>query len=204
MRLTARERAHKKEKKLARQERVAIRQTAREERPPEVRISPYVKFEFHECLVPENLFNGGMGSVWVTRRLRYDRLVTGVFLLDIWCMGVKNAFIRRVGVAEYEHYLAKTADVDGPLRQVTPEFACKLVCDAVEYAAGLGLAPHRDYAAAREIFAGVDPSLCEEEFTFGKDGRPLYVQGPYDDPERIFSHLALEAPGKDIALEGGT
>ena len=204
MRLTAYERAHKKEKKLARQERFAIRLTAREERPPEVRLSPYGKFEFHECLVPENLVKGGMGSVWVTRRIRHDRLVTGVFLVDIWCMGVKNAFIRRVGVAEYEHHLAKTAEVDGPVRRVAPEFACKLVCDAVEYAAGLGIAPHRDYAAAREIFAGVDPSRCEEEFTFGQNGRPLYIQGPFDDPERIFSHLALQAPGERRALEDGT
>lgn len=31
---------------------------------------------------------------------------------------------------------------------------------------------------------GIDPSLCHDEFEFGRDGRPYYIAGPHDSPEK--------------------
>lgn len=66
------------------------------------------------------------------------------------------------------------------------ELAQHLVLGAVEYARSLGFMPHRDFRRTRRALGSWDgPSAI----TFGKDGKPLYVNGPYDDPERVLATL---------------
>src|SRR5262245_23564829 len=45
----------------------------------------------HGCLVPAGLFESGIGTVVVSRKLTDGRIVAAVFLLDVWCLGVKDA-----------------------------------------------------------------------------------------------------------------
>ena len=55
----------------------------------------------------------------------------------------------------------------------------------VHYAQSLGFAPHRDFRPARLLLAGIDPSLCPDELEFGKDGKPLYIQGPNESLDQV-------------------
>lgn len=180
MRLTAQQKAVKREKKTVRRERVASREAERAARPVEVHVSPYEGLAFHECRVSRTLFEDGIGHVVVSRWVRKDRLVLAGLLIDTWCLGVKNAFIRPMSLADYEAWDWGRV----PLRTVTPEYACKLVFEAEAYAAAHGMSAHPDFARARDIFAGVDAGGCAETFRFGRDGKPLYVAGPHDTPGR--------------------
>ena len=65
-----------------------------------------------------------------------------------------------------------------------PEAARKLVEGAVRYAADLGFSPHVDYRKAKAIFGDISAESCGEEFRYGKDGQPLFVNGPFDDQAR--------------------
>src|SRR4051812_17583924 len=73
-----------------------------------------------------------------------------------------------------------------PALRAPIELARHLVLGAVEFAAGLGLAPHPDFEAAREPLGELDEPCA---ITFGRQGRPLYVAGPYDDPFAIVATL---------------
>ena len=53
------------------------------------------------------------------------------------------------------------------------------------YAKSFGIDPHRDWIKASPIFGDIDASKSLVEFTYGKNGKPTYVSGPYDSPERI-------------------
>lgn len=50
--------------------------------------------------------------------------------------------------------------------------------------------PHKDYRVAKEIFGeinlfgDVNEKDCPSEYSFGKDGKPLYVARPSDTPQR--------------------
>lgn len=73
-----------------------------------------------------------------------------------------------------------------------PECLRKLVEGAVQYAADLGLQPHADYRAARMIFGDIRTDECTEEFEYGKDGKPVFIMGPRDNPaecQRIFQAI---------------
>ena len=45
--------------------------------------------------------------------------------------------------------------------------------------------PHVDYPPAGALFGDIDAGVCRTEYEFGKDGKPLYVSGPYDTPAKI-------------------
>ena len=54
------------------------------------------------------------------------------------------------------------------------------------FAAGLGFEPHPDFAAARGHLGELEEPCA---ITFGRRGRPLYVQGIYDDPMAVVHTL---------------
>jgi hypothetical protein len=73
------------------------------------------------------------------------------------------------------------------------ELAQHLVHGAVAFAAGLGFDPHPDFVAARgHLGETVEP--CP--ITFGREGRPCYVQGIADDPHAVVRTLTARV-GRD-------
>lgn len=137
----------------------------------------------YECLVPRELFDNGIGNVIVSRRLPDGEIAAGVFLLDVFCLGVKNAFLRTMTPGEYRALVDSVARNETP-RPVEPAAARKLIEGAVAYAKDLGFAPHPDYRQTRLVLEGIDASVWAAEYVYGKDGKPLYISGPNDTAAR--------------------
>lgn len=74
----------------------------------------------------------------------------------------------------------------GPPLEAPLELARHLVWGAVDYARGIGFEPAPDFAAAA---AHLGPWDEVSAITFGRDGQPLYVAGPYDKPDAVLSTL---------------
>jgi hypothetical protein len=147
----------------------------------------------HVAHYAKELFDNGIGHVVVARyKGGGQRVEAGVFLVDVWCLGVKNAFFTELTPTRFENELMARMPENCTMVRIEPAFARKLVEDAVRYAAGLGLAPHPDYKWAARVFGGINASDCQQTFAFGKDGKPLYFQGPHEsaaEAERIVNHL---------------
>ena len=136
-----------------------------------------------EVYIPEGLSDIGMGSVWFSRHLPDGRYAMAVFLLDGYCLGVKNAMYAVLEADRYKVYLENFLHMtEEKFAAADAATARKLVESALAYARELGFAPHADYKAARIIFGDVDASASDAHFTFGKDGNPCYVPGPGDTP----------------------
>jgi hypothetical protein len=105
----------------------------------------------------------------------------------------------------YAGTIRKIEKAGGPMCKVAPEYLAKLVYAAVDYAQSFGFAPHPDYRHARMLLAGVDATQCQDEFVFGKDGKPLYFQGPHDSPAKVKTIMQRLADGRGhitIAAKG--
>ena len=149
----------------------------------------------YEAFWPIDLFEKGIGWVIVARfRSSGQRIETGVFLLDVACLGVKRAVYDDYWTPEtyrihiVDHYFGQF-----PMESVAPECARKLVEQAAQYAANLGFSSHPNYKVACRVFGGVRAEDCPREFTFGREGKPFYVSGPNDTEEksrRIVEQLA--------------
>lgn len=121
------------------------------------------------------------------RRAGGDVSVCG-YLVDTYCLGVKDALSpRRVSERRLPDLVDRFFDgFDEPPVAAPIELARHLVWGAVEYARGLGFEPHPDL---RKAAGHLEPLTDPCAIRFGRDGKPFYIQGPYDDAERIMRTL---------------
>lgn len=152
--------------------------------PLAMRVRRLAALPLGSCLVQDGLFERGNGMVVLTRRQDDGQLVFAAFLLDVFCLGVKDVTFRHMELSEFEEFVALTED-EAPLSSVEPAYARKLLRDAAAYARSLGLEPHRDYAAVESIFGDNSAEACDVSFEFGCDGRPAYFPGPHETPQQI-------------------
>jgi yecA family protein len=138
----------------------------------------------YEAFVDKDWQDKGMVQVVVTRTRDSGRVEAGVFLVDLWCLGIKNAFFVEPAASDWPNDLARILPPDRRTA-LHPACARKLVEGAAAYAQALGFAPHHDYRKACRVFGGVDAAACPEAFTYGKDGKPFYVAGPHEGAERV-------------------
>lgn len=129
----------------------------------------------------------GLASVLVAREQGSSVSACG-YLVDLWCLGVKDCLgpetMNRRKLPEFVSFYFQSSSRP-PLRAPL-ELAQQVVLGAVEYARGLGFGPHPDYAACAGHLGEWD-GRCD--ITFGHEGKPMFVQGPYDNPKRIMKTL---------------
>jgi hypothetical protein len=141
-----------------------------------------------ECLITEKWREPNqLVQITVARRSPAGYVAVGGFLVDLACLGVKNALA--IGFAtegryrqEYRNSLTRsqkmtTCDLD---------LAAKVVQEAIRYAGDLGFKPERDTPKALKIMGEVHPENCDETIPLGgPEGKPMFINGPYDDVARI-------------------
>lgn len=136
-----------------------------------------------------SIFENGIGTVVVARQVGADEIAAGIFLVDTWCLGVKNAFFRIFSTLEFDDLLADVRESQD-LEKASPEYAAKLISESIAYAKRLGFAPHADYGDAAVVLGGIDGSRCTDTFVFGQEGKPLYASGPHDTLAKSNSIIA--------------
>jgi len=61
----------------------------------------------HACFVQERLFETGVGMVILTRKTDDDEFAIAGFLVDVYCLGVKDVLFRETDEAEMEMLLGR-------------------------------------------------------------------------------------------------
>ena len=138
------------------------------------------KAPFKVCLIRKNIFSEGIGTAIVSRKMPNYRLGVGVFLLDVWCLGVKNTYFSVLSEDEYTDRI-KEISIHETLENIHPSCARKLIEQCIDYSAGFGFKPHRDFKISRQLLSDIDPTVCPIQYTFGKDGKPFYISGPNEN-----------------------
>jgi hypothetical protein len=118
-----------------------------------------------------NLFEMGIGHVVIARFKASGAAEIGVFLVDVSCLGVKNAFFLKADSGEFKDQLDQLFSRYAAI-EISAACGRKLVESSVAYAANLGFPPHRDYKKACRVLGGIDAGECETDFVFGQDGLP--------------------------------
>jgi hypothetical protein len=142
----------------------------------------------HCCLVQDGLFEFGSGMAVVARQTGFGIVTVAVFLLDAFCLGIKDVFLREMETADLDAFLAQMG-VASPFSPVEPAYARKLLRDLVHYADSLGFEPPGEFRAAELLFGDARAEDCATSFAFGDDGMPHYIPGPSDTPSQIRRRL---------------
>ena len=136
-----------------------------------------------------------INQILVARRGPVGQIGVGSFIVDLGCLGVKNAFGYQLDPAEYRNLLRDMKSRQDMVK-ADLNLVAKILREAIAYADSLGFKPHRDYGQAAPILGDADPDACAEDIPLGQDGKPLYISGPYDNVDAIMAKLE-RAVGQD-------
>lgn len=131
-----------------------------------------------------------MTWIVVAREREVGLVSIGAFLVDLWCLGVKDAYAEEVTRAEMDALLDEQIPA-AEREAIEPACAKKLIEGAVAYAQSFGFLPHREFRKARKVLNGIEAAACLREYTFGSDGQPRFVVGPDDDDARVNRVVAV-------------
>ncbi len=95
------------------------------------------EYPLYGCWVTKNWQEAGLSPVVIARQREFRRIVLGVYLVDYYCLGIKNSFTRPdCSLSKFERELPMLCD-DQP-EPCSVEFAHEMIYGALEYADKLG------------------------------------------------------------------
>jgi hypothetical protein len=143
-----------------------------------------------DCYVNPDWQEAGIARIVVLRREENGRFIAGVYLVDTWCLGMKNAFCNAdLPVERIEGDLLRRCYFDRPPAIIGLNTAKEIIFGAIAYAGELGFVPHPDFELASRVL-GAEPWEPNHQYRFGgPNGKPLYVAGPDDDADAIIRRL---------------
>jgi hypothetical protein len=150
------------------------------------------------CLLSADLFELGIGTMILARGVTRHHLAVGVFLIDVFCLGIKDAMFKSLENDELAMYVEAT-NAGAPPVSLQPSDARKLLRDLAAWSQSIGFAPHRDFATVERIFGDISADESEANFPFGRDGKPVYIPGPFESAtvvrrriEQLQKHLGSD------------
>ena len=139
------------------------------------------KYPIFECLIGSLWKQNGLASIIITRiNPKFSsHVTTSHYLVDMFCLGVKDAFIKhKLSLTEYFAYKTIMIDSNEGVENISYENVRSIIFGGLHYAKSLGFPPHKDWHIAQHA---IEPERSYiNKFSFGKDGKPCYIQGPHD------------------------
>lgn len=147
----------------------------------------------------------GMTTVVVSRANAQGRITFGAFLLDTFCLGVKDAYYNVNREPEAFEEMLEGFIGDHPIEELSYDEAHNLVYGAIAFAEEGGVSPHRDFGIAGLILEEDTDDIPLIEYEFGRKGKHCLVITP-GRREAIFEHTLRYYFGDNlevIDLSGG-
>jgi hypothetical protein len=153
------------------------------------RIARASQAPIQHCLLSASLFEDGMGTVVLARGATSYDVTFASFLLDVFCLGIKNTMFSTLDGESFERAMEGMGGRSGMV-PVEPSYARKLLGDLAAWSRAIGFAPYRDFAAMERLFGDVSAEASDATFQFGRDGKPFYVPGPTESSSMVQHRIA--------------
>ena len=137
-----------------------------------------------ECLINSDWESTGISSIIIARRHKTGNMTVGLYLTDLFCLGLKDAQYRfNLSPEDYSDF----KDIYPDWKQCDYTLAHNLIYGAIAFAEDYGFKPCKEFFVAQFILDEDDENVELLEIEFGLDGKPFYMTGPYDDKVKIAS-----------------
>jgi hypothetical protein len=154
-------------------------------------------FPILECWISDDWEKGtGLVQIMLARQQPNGKICCGVYLVDYFCLGLKNTFAKVNLSPDRYHELYDQVFSDPKAQECPIELAHQMIYASIDYAAQFGFQSHKDFALTRYMLKPHGELDEPYELTFGQDGKPFFIAGPRDDPKKIIKQLeATAGPG---------
>lgn len=129
--------------------------------------------EIGTCYVSKDIEAMGEGYVIVTRKHIGGKISMAFYLVDIWCVGMKDSFYRlRMEDYEFEdimdNYIIE-------MRECSYDEAHNWIYGAVDFAEEAGIKPDKSFNITQYMLEEDDDNIPLIEYEFGKNGKHTLV-----------------------------
>ena len=122
------------------------------------------------CYISSDMQKYGEGHVAIIRRHPNDKFTIGMFLVDIFCLGVKDSFCRvRMDKFDYEELMEHLKN-EHP-KEISYEEAHNWIYGAIAFAEEAGITPDKSFNLSKYILEEDTEDIPLIEYEFGKDGK---------------------------------
>lgn len=144
------------------------------------------------CWVKKNWQEGGLTPVVIARQQTQDRVIFGTFLVDIYCLGVKDAYCNGdFSLAKFQRNLPQMCAQEPEPCNIG--LAHEIIYGAIDFARQYSFEPHADFKFASRVLDPPEAHPPKHKLKFGKEGKPFFVAGPYDNARAIIAKLQRTA-----------
>lgn len=146
-----------------------------------------------ECLINPQWKEEGMATILISRKQADGKLAFGTFMVDTFCLGLKNTFCNaNITSDEYENTFKEKMYSLTSYIECDIDLAHQIIYGAIDFARELGFDPQRDFKLSRYILEEPSEKYSSDHLEFGKDGKPFYIAGPDDNAEHIIRKLSAK------------
>lgn len=151
-------------------------------------------YPIQDCYVHEGWEESGLAVVVVIRRQPNGHIVFGNYLVDYYCLGLKNTFCNAdIPPHRFQReFMPKLFRVGRPLK-ISAALAHEIVYGGIEYAARFGFRPQRDFKDSQYVLDPPETHPRTGTVEFGYEGKPFFISGPYDNVDAIIRQLRRTA-----------
>ena len=133
-----------------------------------------------KCYINNNWQEKGLANIVVSRQHPDGNFTSGIYLVDIFCLGLKLTYVKFNGSPEnlneiLESYMP-VEDGKITLMEVDYTLAHNIIYGAIAFAKEYGHKPHKDFSYSEYILEPDDENIELIEIDFGVDGKPLLIE----------------------------
>ncbi len=145
-------------------------------------------FPFYECWICSEWKENGFANIILARLQPDKKIIAGVFLVDLFCLGVKDSFhLVNCSITKYNETIEKFSQ-QVTMQKCPVELAHSIIYSAIDFAHGIGFSPHPDYQQTKLILEPRE-NIKLSKIKCGLGGIPNFVAGPSDDVDAILATL---------------
>lgn len=133
----------------------------------------------HKCYLFSKAGDEGMVEVVILRQRPGGKYIMGAFLVDKFCLGVKDAMWNHsLFEDEVDEYIDRLETGLGPAKEISYDEAHCIIWGSIDFARLGGIGPHPDFGIAQFLLEPRDTPVEEYPVEFGHEGKHLLIEGP--------------------------
>jgi len=149
---------------------------------------------------PNESKKSGICAITFVRKTGINDYLIVCYLVDLFCLGVKDAFLRQMDHTDYHELF----EAEHSLQREEPGKLKKLLQTAIQFGRQNGFEPGGDYKKLLPYISNINTNDSEEpDIQFGKKGKVVYMANPKTESKAQIQQR-LQTLRKTLGPEGFT